>query len=245
MDAAPARSEPALLSIIVPVLNEAALIRPFLQQLRTHVPGAEIIVVDGGSSDGTAELAAPLCDHVVTATPGRASQMNAGAGAAAGETLWFVHVDSGIPPRSATAIERVLADAAVVGGFFRIQLPQEALIYRLTDSFAHYSGAVLRIRCGDHAFFCRRAVFEQIGGFPEVPLMEDVEFFRAMHRHGKVRHVEERLAVSPRRYEALGRVRLTFAYGLIATLYAFGCPIPKLAAIYRRTCCPGSGRSTR
>jgi hypothetical protein len=107
----------------------------------------------------------------------------------------------------------------------------------LTDSFAHYAGILLRMRCGDHGFFCRRSTFLDIGGFPQVPLMEDVEFFRLLQRHGRVRYSHKRIVVSPRRYETVGRVRLTLAHGLIATLYIFGVPLSTLASIYERTCC--------
>jgi rSAM/selenodomain-associated transferase 2 len=222
-------------SIIVPVFNEALLIRPFLQHLRERAPEAEIIVADGGSSDGTDRLAAGFCDQLVESDRGRGRQMNTGAHAARGEILWFVHVDAQLPLQCLDEIARIMDDPNVAGGYFRIRLPR-GLVYRLTDSFAHYAGILLRIRCGDHGIFCRRTAFLDIGGFPEVPLMEDVEFFRRLHRCGRVQYSEQRITVSPRRYEALGRTRLTLAYGLIATLYVFGIPLSILARIYKRMC---------
>ena len=223
-------------SIIVPVLNEALLIRPFLQHLRERAPEAEIIVADGGSSDGTLDLATGFCDQLVRSEPNRAIQMNIGARAARGDILWFVHVDAELPLRCLDEIERIMDDPSVVGGYFRIRLPQ-GLVYRLTDSFAHYAGVLLRMRCGDHGIFCRRTVFLDIGGFPKVPLMEDVGFVRQLHRHGRVTYSDKRILISPRRYEAIGRVRLTLAYGFIAMLYIFGVPLSKLASIYTRMCC--------
>jgi hypothetical protein len=107
----------------------------------------------------------------------------------------------------------------------------------LTDSFAHYAGILLRMRCGDHGIFCRRTVFLDVGGFPDVPLMEDVEFFRLLHRRGRVTYSHKRIVPSPRRYDTIGRARLTLAYGFIATLYLFGVPLSKLASIYGRICC--------
>ncbi|PYJ17840.1 MAG: hypothetical protein DME94_02650 [Verrucomicrobia bacterium] len=199
-------------SIIVPVYNEAPLIRRFLQQLRERTPDAEIIVADGKSSDGTADLAAGLCDQLVVSEPNRAAQMNVGARASTGDVLWFVHVD--------------------------VEVPQECLSE--TDSFAHYAGILLRMRCGDHGIFCRRSAFTKVGGFPEVPLMEDVEFFRRLRRCGRVRHSDKRIMISARRYEMIGRARLTLAYGLIATLYTLGVPLSVLARIYRRICCIAS-----
>ena len=223
-------------SIIVPVYNESSLIRSFLQDLRERTPGSEIIVADGGSSDGTPDLAAGLCNQIVVGERNRAAQMNLGARAARGDVLWFVHVDGEVPKECLGEIARILDDRSVVGGYFRIRLPPDP-VYRLTDGFAHYAGLLLRMRCGDHGIFCRRTAFIDVGGFPEVPLMEDVEFFRRLHRCGNVAYSEKRIVVSPRRYEAIGRARLTFAYGLIATLYIFGVQLSVLARIYRRTCC--------
>jgi rSAM/selenodomain-associated transferase 2 len=223
------------ISIITPVFNEAPLIRPFLRHLRERAPGAEIIVVDGGSSDGTSRLANGLCDQLVESERGRAVQMNSGAHAAHRDLLWFVHVDSEVPWGCLDEIARIMNRPNVVGGYFRIRLPR-SLVYRLTDSFAHYAGSLLRMRCSDHGIFCQRSTFLEIGGFPEVPLMEDIEFFRKLHRRGRVKCAKQRLVVSPRRYEAVGRTRLTLAHGLIVLLYIFGVPLSKLASIYKRVC---------
>ena len=224
-------------SIIVPVLNEAPLIRSFLEHLRKRAPGAEIIVVDGPSADGTDELAAGLCDQLIRCGErSRAIQMNAGARAAGGDVFWFLHADAEVPTECLDEIGRILRNRSVRGGYFRIRLPR-GVVYRLTDSFGHYAGLLLRMRCGDHGIFCRRTAFIEAGGFPNVPLMEDVEFFRRLHRCGRVIHSNKRIAASPRRYEAVGPARLTFAYGLIATLYFFGIRLSALAPIYHRTCC--------
>jgi rSAM/selenodomain-associated transferase 2 len=223
-------------SIIVPVLNEAPLLRSFLAHLRERATGAEIVVADGGSTDGTVELVRDSCDQLVVSERNRAVQMNTGARIAHGDTLWFVHVDAEVPWGCLEEIERIMDDPRVAGGFFRIRLPPDR-VYRLTDSFAHYAGLLLQMRCGDHGIFCRRTAFLDIGGFPEVPLMEDVEFFRRLRRRGRVVSSRKRLLASPRRYETIGPVRLTLAYGLIATLYFFGVPLSKLASIYERTCC--------
>ena len=229
-------------SIVVPVYNEAPLIRSFLQHFRERAPGAEVIVADGGSSDGTPDLAVGLCNQIVVGERNRAAQMNLGARAASGEVLWFVHVDAEVPKECLAEIARILDDRTVAGGYFRIRLPPNP-VYRLTDTFAHYAGLLLRMRCGDHGIFCRRSAFADIGGFPEVPLMEDVEFFRRLRRCGPVIHSDKRIVISARRYETIGPARLTLAYGLIATLYTFGVPLSVLARIYRRTCC--GARETR
>ena len=226
------------ISIIIPVFNEAPLIRPFLSNLRERTVGAEIIVVDGGSADGTDRLAEGFCDHVIRGCArSRARQMNAGADAAAGDIFWFLHADAEVPLESLNEIARMMRNPKVCGGFFRIRLPAVPVVYRLTDGFAHYAGLFLGIRCGDHGIFCRRSAFVDAGGFPDVPLMEDVEFFRRLHHCGRVVYSNKRIGASPRRYETVGPARLTFAYGSIATLYLFGVSLSTLARIYRRMCC--------
>ena len=226
------------ISVIVPVFNEASSIRSFLSNLRERTRGAEIIVVDGASTDGTDQLARELCDQIIRrGERSRAKQMNAGAAAARGDIFWFLHADAEVPLESLNEIERIMRNPEVSGGFFRIRLPAAPTVYRLTDGFAHYAGLLLRMRCGDHGIFCRRTAFVEAGGFPDVPLMEDVEFFRRLRRCGRLVHSSKRIRASPRRYEKIGPVRLTFAYGWIATLYFFGVSLSTLRRIYRRTCC--------
>src|SRR5438874_11110789 len=232
------------ISIIVPTLHEETLIQPFLEQLRERAPEAEVIVADGGSTDRTVELATALAHRVVHTKPGRAVQMNAGALAACGEIFWFLHADATVPSACLVDIDQIMNNPHIVGGFFRIRLPCSQPIYRLTDSFAHYAGVLLRMRCGDHGIFCRRTVFNDIGGFPTVPLMEDVEFFRRLRRRGRVVHSNKRIIVSPRRFEAIGPARLTFAYGFIASLYCCGVGLSTLARLYQRTCCAAHDRQS-
>ncbi len=211
------------------------MVSEFLRDLRSHARDAEIIVVDGGSTDATVARANAHCDRVISSARGRAPQMNAGTAVARGDLFWFLHADCRVPPDCLAEIRAALADLRVAGGYFRIQLPRDRAVYRLTDSFAHYAGKVLRIRCADHGFFCRREVFQRVGGFPDVPLMEDVEFYRKMHRQGRIVSVPARLTLSARRYEAVGATKLTAAYGLIATLYALGVPLTTLQKLYRVT----------
>ena len=228
------------ISIVVPVLNEAALIRESLTGFRERAPKAEIIVVDGTSSDGTTELATGLCDQLLQTAPGRAGQLNAGARAARGEVLWFLHVDATTPAVAIAEIESALKNPEIIGGFFRMRFPREDFIYRFSDCLAHYAGLLLRIRYGDHGFFCRREIFDKIGGFPKVPLMEDADFFRKLRGAGRIAVIRQRIVVNPRRYEEIGPGRLTLAYGLIGLLYLFHARRRLLQKIYLRTCCRSS-----
>jgi rSAM/selenodomain-associated transferase 2 len=226
----------SVISIIIPALNEASTIEQFLRSLRERAGDVEIIVVDGGSSDGTFDLARDRCDQCLHSARGRALQMNTGAAAASGDIFWFLHADTEVPADCVQKIYDVLRDPEVVGGFFRIRIPSRHFVYRLTDSFAHYAGLLLQMRFGDHGFFCRRAVFRGIGGFPQLPLMEDAKFFQKLRRHGRIAIISSRLISSPRRYERIGPWRLTLSYGLIALLYCLRVPIQILVRIYRRIC---------
>src|ERR1041385_6170956 len=131
------KQETPHISIVVPVLNEARLIGPFLRHLKALGPDAEIIVVDGGSSDGTLELARPLADRVPTAPRGRAAQMNAGAEIATGEILWFLHADLHLSANAIEEIQFALRDERVAGGCLRLRYPRRERIYRVSDSLGN------------------------------------------------------------------------------------------------------------
>ena len=206
-------------SIIVPVLNEAAIIPGFLEHVRAAAPGAEIIVVDGGSSDDTLALARDLAHDAIEGPCGRAQQMNAGAQRARGEILWFLHVDSRISARSVAAIEDVLSDPAVVGGCFRLQIVPRRWIYRVRDALGNCCVDLFRIALGDRGLFCRKGTFFVIGGYPHQPLLEDAAFYRKLRWLGRVRQLPITIQTSARRYEALGPIRTSLFYMLIMTLY--------------------------
>lgn len=228
------------LSIIVPVLDEAGILLDFLTHLRERAPAAqaELIVVDGGSADGSYELACGRVDalhlRILRSPRGRAQQMNAGARAAGGEILWFLHADSRVPRGAGETIRTAFAaDPNLAGGCFRLGLPREPWIYRVSDSLGNAAVDLFRIALGDHGIFCRRAAFDAVGGFPEVPLMEDAEFYRALRRFGRVRQLRSVVATSPRRYEQHGRYRTTAVYALLLGLYWFGVNPRALARMHR------------
>lgn len=225
---------PRLVSVIVPVLNEARLIGDFLRRVRTLAADLQIIVVDGGSTDETVSIAEPLADHTVVAAPGRASQMNTGAALAHGEILWFLHADSSVP---ANAIEQICAavdDPRNAGGCFRLRYPRRNLIYRVSDSLGNLGVKVFGFALGDHGIFCRRSAFFRIGGYPNVPILEDAELYLGLRKLGRMRQLRETIVSDPRTFERLGRCRTTTTYFLILALYVSGGPIEWLYKIYRR-----------
>lgn len=221
------------ISIIVPVLNEAPIIAGFLRHLREVAPRAEIIVSDGGSDDGTTELCRHIADYLITAPLGRAKQMNAGARVATGDVLWFVHADSRLTRASSYAIEAVLTDPKIAGGCFRLQIVPSRWIYRIRDAIGNFCVEWFGVALGDRGFFCRRDTFLRIGGYPEIPLLEDAEFYRKLKRCGRIRQLREKIQTSARRYEALGPFATVCFYGLIMTLYVMRMPLPILEKIVR------------
>jgi rSAM/selenodomain-associated transferase 2 len=222
-----------VLSIIVPVLDEAALIAPFLDHLRARAPHAEVIVVDGGSRDGTRSIAGPLADVLISAPRGRASQMNAGAAVAIGEVLWFLHADSVLPLNAMRDIRAALNDPQTAGGCFRLRLPDSKMIYRISDSVGDLGVQVFGFALGDHGTFCRRSSFEKAGGYPDVPILEDAEFYRALARLGGMRQLRAKIISSPRSYQKWGPYRTTGIYFCILVLYVLGVPIRFLHPLYR------------
>lgn len=231
-------------SIIVPVLNEAPIIAGFLRHLREIAPQAEIIVVDGGSNDGTADFCNHIADYVITAPVGRAKQMNAGARIATGDVFWFVHADSRIASASGRAIERLLADPKVAGGCFRLHIVPSRWIYRIRDAIGNFCVEWFGVALGDRGFFCRRDAFVRIGGYPEIPLLEDAEFYRKLKKCGRVRQLRAKIQTSARRYEMLGPVATVCFYGMIMTLYAMRVPLSLLERMVRSYVVRASGPSS-
>jgi rSAM/selenodomain-associated transferase 2 len=224
------------ISIIVPVLNEGDRIRRFLEHLRERAPSAELILVNAAGSESVSESVAELCDHVLTSRRGRATQMNAGANLAAGDVLWFVHVDCEVPRGCLEEIARALQDRQVVGGCFRIRFARRNPIYRVSDAGGNLAVKLLGRCYGDHGIFCRRREFVAVGGYPDLPLFEDSEFYRRLLKRGLTRQLASKIVPSPRRYEEIGPYRLTTAYLLLSMLYILRVPIPLLARIYDWLC---------
>jgi rSAM/selenodomain-associated transferase 2 len=222
-----------VVSIIIPVLDEAPLIGLFLAHLRARAPRAELIVVDGGSRDGTRSIARPLADVLIGAPRGRASQMNAGAAIATGDVLWFLHADSILPHNAVRDIEAALSDPQTAGGCFRLRLPNRKMIYRISDSVGNLGVQIFGFALGDHGIFCRRSSFEKSGGYPDVPILEDADLYRSLGRLGRMRQLRTEIISSPRSYQKWGPYRTTSIYFCILVLYVLGVPIRFLHPLYR------------
>ena len=217
------------LSVVLPALNEAAGIRAALEALAPlRVRGHEVIVVDGGSSDGTAQLAAGLCDRVLNASPGRAVQMNAGARAAGGDALLFLHADTRLPAR---ADERILASLEDhLWGRFDVRIEGRHPLLRIVACAMNLRSRLTGIATGDQAIFVRRAAF---GGYPEIALMEDVAFSKAMKRLGRPACLRETVLTSGRRWESRGVLRTIVLMWSLRLLYFLGARPERLIRFYK------------
>lgn len=220
------------------MLNEAVEIRSFILHLRERLPEAEVVVIDGGSTDDTWEALEEMCEafslRLLRSARGRAAQMNTGAAVASGDALLFLHADSRLLTGCERAIAGLLANLAVSGGCFRLSFPRPEWIYRISDSLGNLAVDLFQIAFGDHGIFCRRDAFLRVGGFPDVPLMEDAEFYRALKRLGRVRQLRCAIETSPRRYEELGRYRTTIFYLFILLLYLLKVSPHRLSRWHRR-----------
>jgi rSAM/selenodomain-associated transferase 2 len=196
------------LAIVIPALNEAANLSRLLPDLARGCPGADIVVVDGGSGDDTAAVVARLPGPwLLESARGRAVQMNHGAREAGGDTLLFLHADTRLPDGAARAIEQALAEPGVVGGRFDVRFENERPLFRVIAWFMNTRSRASGICTGDQAIFVRRADFEAVGGYPEIPLMEDIELSRRLKRRGRLRALRLRVTTSARKWEREGPLR--------------------------------------
>ena len=222
-----------MLSIIVPALREAANLARLLPALRAAAPAAEIIVADAGSDDGTGEVASRTpCVTIIQCARGRARQMNAGARAARGDTLLFLHADTLLPDGFEVAIARALAEPGVVGGRFDVRLDNPRWPFRMIASLMNLRSRWSGISTGDQALFVRRDVFEAMGGFPDIPLMEDIEITRLLKRRGRQAALRERVTTSARKWEREGLARTIGLMWTLRFLYACGVSPARLHRWY-------------
>jgi rSAM/selenodomain-associated transferase 2 len=221
------------LSVIIPALNEAAAITATLQALQPlRGRGHEVIVVDGGSSDLTIELSRPLTNRVIQARAGRATQMRAGAAVASGSVLWFLHADTVAPADADRLIIQALRHTRAGWGRFDVQLSQTRLLLRCVAWMMNQRSRLSGIATGDQGLFVTRRAYDDTGGFPEIPLMEDIAFSRTLRQRGRPASIRQPLVSSPRRWLAQGALRTILRMWALRLAYFLGVSPERLAAYY-------------
>ena len=189
-------------SCIVPVLNEQAQIGDLLHLLRQKFPEAELVLVDGGSSDETVALATPLCDQLLHSPVGRATQMNLGASVAGGDYLFFLHADTS-PEFDDAVLQTLLLDRPS-WGFCQVRLSGGARALRVVESSMNWRSRLSSVATGDQMLWLRRDLFEQLGGYAAIPLMEDVDLCKRLRCHAKPVVIHKGVCTSSRRWESSG-----------------------------------------
>lgn len=221
-------------SIVIPVLDEAAGIVDCLAALAPLRTASEIIVVDGGSVDGTRALAAPpRADRVIDTARGRARQMNAGAAAALGEVLVFLHADTRLPARALESMRAALERGAAWGRF-DVAITGRHPLLRVVAAFMNLRSRITGIATGDQAVFVRRAEFQAVGGFPEIALMEDIALAARLKRRTRPACLKARVTTSGRRWERNGVLRTIALMWWLRLAYFLGADPDRLARLYYR-----------
>jgi len=221
------------LSVIIPVLDEAAGITEALAALAPYrARGAELIVVDGGSRDRTLETARPLADRVITALRGRGAQMNAGAAAAQTDLLLFLHADTRLPADADRLIARALERTGAAWGRFDVTIAGRSPFLRVVAATMNLRSRLTGIATGDQAMFATRAAFMQAGGFPDIPLMEDIVLSRRLKTLGPPACLAERVTASGRRWDKDGVIRTVLLMWRLRLAFFLGAEPARLARQY-------------
>ncbi|MDO9619846.1 MAG: TIGR04283 family arsenosugar biosynthesis glycosyltransferase [Pseudomonas sp.] len=223
-----------LLSVVIPVRNEAQALPGLLDDLANlRAAGAELILVDGGSSDSTCELALGRVDQLLRTAPGRALQMNAGAAVARGEYLWFVHADTRISIESLSSLQQALSERPLWGRF-DVRLSGPGLAFRVIGAMICLRSRLSGIASGDQGIFVTRQRFEALGGYAPIPLMEDLQLCRRLKALARPRCLRPPLSTSSRRWEQHGIWRTVVLMWCLRLAYYCGASPEKLARQYRR-----------
>ncbi len=218
------------ISVIIPILNEAKILEETLSQLQPELEHHELIVVDGGSTDPSVQIAEKY-GKVVPSERGRAKQLNTGAAVATGDILIFLHADIWLESGAFAAVATAIS-SGYVGGGFRQKIDGKNVLYRLIELAGDIRGRYLKVFYGDSGIFLARMDFEKIGGFPDVPILEEMEFSKGLRRLGKTILLTPCIHISARRWEARGIVRTTLNNWFITLLYFLGISTERLARLY-------------
>ncbi len=222
------------ISVIIPTLNEEPNLSRTLESLGKHA-NTEIIVVDGGSDDRSREIARHFGAVVLESPRGRARQMNRGAGAASGDVFLFLHADTVLPEAWAEKLREALEHPGVCGGAFSFMVEGNSFGLRLIEGLTNFRARRFSLPYGDQGIFVRKCVFKEMGGFPDLPIMEDFEFMRRLRDRGTIRILPDCAVTSGRRWERLGVLRTTVINQAVILGYYMGVAPEKLARFYRKT----------
>ncbi len=222
----------ASISIIIPAINEVDNIAKTLSGIGKE-KSRDIIVVDGGSNDGTAHLAKSLGARVINGSPPRARQMNAGAAEATGDVLLFLHADTQLPEKFDEYIFKALNQSGIIAGAFELHINSHMPAFRLIERLANWRSHHMRLPYGDQALFISSKLFHQAGGFPDIPIMEDFQFVRQLRRKGEVIILPVPVFTSPRRWLNLGILKTTLINQIVIAAYCIGISPVKIASWYR------------
>ena len=231
--------EKKAISIIIPALNEADCIENTLSML-THREAVEVIVVDGGSTDGTAGLAESCGARVLTAEPSKSGQMNSGARVAGGDILLFLHADTILPENFEKSIISAIYQDGVAAGAFQLRINSASMGLRFIEKVANWRSRHLQTPYGDQGIFVTKSLFHAIGGYPDMVIMEDFELIRRLKRRGKIVILDSAVNTSPRRWQNMGIFKTWLLNQMIAIAYILGYPPERLAGWYHRE----KGKST-
>jgi rSAM/selenodomain-associated transferase 2 len=226
------RNANKLISVIIPALNEAPVI---VETIRRAAMGrdTEIIVVDGGSRDATVATARSRNVRVMSAPAGRGRQMNAGAAAARGDLLLFLHADTLLPPGYDLLVRRTLAAPGTAAGAFRLRVDAHTASVRFIERVANFRSRVLQMPYGDQGLFLRRRIFRQLGGFADTPIMEDFDLVRRLRPRGRIVTVSLPVVTSARRWLRLGVLKTWLINQAVVLAFYAGLPRDRIAAWYR------------
>ncbi|MBD1834712.1 TIGR04283 family arsenosugar biosynthesis glycosyltransferase [Cyanobacteria bacterium FACHB-472] len=225
-------TEAPRISVIIPVLNEASRIRLNLTSFE-KATNVEVIVVDGGSQDETVAIAKSLGVQVLSAAAGRDRQMNAGAKVATGDILLFLHADTRLPVGFDAMVRQALAERGTIAGAFELKIDARMRSLRLVEKMVNWRSRFLHLPYGDQAIFLKASVFHEIGGFPNLPIMEDFEFILRLRRLGNITLVPASVLTSARRWQKLGVLKTTLINQIVIIGYFLGFSPSRLAKFYR------------
>lgn len=221
------------ISVIIPTLNEEENIGATLRSCLLSGPH-EIIVVDGGSQDHTRDIASKFPVSYIETSPGRARQMNAGAALAAGRHLLFLHADTLLPTAWPDEVQNLLSIPFTAAGAFRLRIAERSFTLGMIEGMVNWRSKFLGLPYGDQGLFVESALFRHLGGFADLPILEDFEFVSRLRKVGKIRLSNAAVETSARRWKKLGPLKTTLINQFVVWGYLLGVSPERLAAVYRR-----------